>query len=554
MTPRLRIAAGLLCLTFVFAPAGQAQFGLGDSGAESDDQFGQAVARGDFNGDGYQDLAVGLPGEDITVESGQISDAGAVEVLYGTAAGVSAAARQFWRQGAAGLDDAPELNDRFGWTLAGGDFNGDGFDDLVIGVPFEDLPGRDDAGAVHVLYGSAAGLSVATITDQFWHDGNSYFIPTSDTGIRFGASLAAADFNGDGHDDLAIGMPGEDLSGCWLLGCTEVVDAGRVLALYGSAAIGLSTTRRQFWSQSESGTDRAEEGDHFGSSLAAGDFNGDGFSDLAVAASGESVGDVRSAGAVSVIHGSADRLTAAASHFWHQNKAGISDIAESGDCFGCSLAAGDFNGDHYDDLAIGVPGEDLLIIERGTDAGAVHVLHGSPMGLNGGFMRDQFWHQNVPDVQDRIESHDSFGAALTAGDFNGDGFDDLAIGIRGEDVDALDVGTVGGAGAVSVIHGSALGLSSTTIPDQLWHQARTGIEDSPEQGDFFGWSVAAGDFNGDGLDDLVVGVPWEDLPSIDGTLADAGGVSIIYGSFSGLNATTVPDQFWTQIWIRPQQP
>ena len=251
------------------------------------------------------------------------------------------------------------MDDRFGWALAGGDFNGDGFDDLAIGVPYEDLSGRDDAGAVHVLYGSAAGLSVASVPDQFWHDGTSYFFPTSDTGSRFGASLGAADFNGDGFDDLAMGMPGEDLSGCGFLGCVEVLDAGRVLALYGSAAIGLSTTGRQFWSQPASRTDAAEEGDHFGSSLAAGDFNGDGFSDLAVAASGESVGDARFAGAVSIIHGSAVGLTDAASHFWHQNKAGISDLAESGDCFGCSLAAGDFNGDRYDDLAIGVPDEDL---------------------------------------------------------------------------------------------------------------------------------------------------------------------------------------------------
>ena len=95
MTPRLGSQPVLFCLTFAFGSAGQAQLGLGDAAAENEDRFGQAVARGDFNGDGYQDLAVGLPGEDITVGAGQIRNAGAVEVLYGTAAGVSAAARQF---------------------------------------------------------------------------------------------------------------------------------------------------------------------------------------------------------------------------------------------------------------------------------------------------------------------------------------------------------------------------------------------------------------------------------------------------------------------------
>ena len=369
---------------------------------------------------------------------------------------------------------------------------------------------------------------------------------------RFGHCLIAADFDGDGYDDLAIGMPGEDLSGCDFVTCYEDVDAGAVRVLYGGSGSGLSGAGTQFWTQESSRTDLVEERDYFGFSLAAGDFNGDGYSDLAVTAWGEGVGGaVTGAGAVSIIGGSAARLSnrATAGQFWHQDKAGVSDIAESGDCFGCSLAAGDFNGDGYDDLAVGASGENLPPLDRGMDAGAVHVLYGSPHWLNLDSTIHQFWHQSVPDVQDRIEAYDNFGASLTVGDFNRDGFDDLAIGITGEDVDTLVQGTVSNAGAVAVLHGSAIGLSATVVPDQFWHQARTGVEDLPEESDNFGFSLAAGDFNGDGIDDLAAGVPQEDPSSINGTIVDAGAVHVTYGSLSGLNAMTILDQFWTQIIV-----
>ena len=217
----------------------------------------------------------------------------------------------------------------------------------------------------------------------------------------------------------------------------------------------------------------------------------------------------------------------------------MEETAQINDEFGSSLASGDFNGDGRDDLAIGVPGEGLGSI---GGAGAVNVLYGSSSGLSATSPRsDQFWTQDSADVNDLSESTDSFGWSLSSGDFDDDGKDDLAIGVRDESLSLEKQG----AGAVNVIYGSSSGLSATSHrADQFWTQDSPDINDVAEHNDDFGWSLTSGDFNGDGRDDLAIGLRWERLNS----LSEAGAVQVIYGSSSGLSATAkLPDQFWTQI-------
>ena len=120
---------------------------------EAHDFFGTAVAAGDFNGDGYRDLAIGVPGQEVGTVIGT-EGAGSVHVVYGTAAGLTSDGDQYWTQDSDGIAGAAETNDLFGEALAAGDFNGDGFDDLVIGVRWEDIGTVEEAGAVHVIYGS----------------------------------------------------------------------------------------------------------------------------------------------------------------------------------------------------------------------------------------------------------------------------------------------------------------------------------------------------------------------------------------------------------------
>jgi FG-GAP repeat len=146
------------------------------------DAAGQLKA--DFNGDGFADLAVGVPDEDV----GTITNAGAVNVLYGSGTGLSAAGNQLWHQDSGGILDGAEADDIFGWALAAGDFNGDGFADLAVGVPGESVGTISFAGVVNVLYGSGSGLSATG--NQLWHQDRSGVADVAEADDHFGLGLA----------------------------------------------------------------------------------------------------------------------------------------------------------------------------------------------------------------------------------------------------------------------------------------------------------------------------------------------------------------------------
>ncbi|HKU48522.1 MAG TPA: FG-GAP repeat protein, partial [Nitrososphaera sp.] len=233
-------------------------------------------ANGDFDGDGFDDLAIGVPFENV----GTVADSGAVNVLYGGAAGISSAGDQFWTQNSAGIENSADPGDVFGWTVAAGDFDSDGFDDLAIGIPGEDVGGELVAGAVAVIYGTSSGLSSAG--DQFWTQGNAEIEGDEDAFDNFGRSLAVGDFDGDGFDDLAIGVPFETVG--------TVEDGGAVNVLYGGNS-GLSGNGDQLWTQDSAGVnDAAEDSDFFGTALTAGDFDNDGKDDLAIGVPMEDIG------------------------------------------------------------------------------------------------------------------------------------------------------------------------------------------------------------------------------------------------------------------------
>jgi len=477
------------------------------------DQAADARVRmpSDFNGDGYADLAIGTPEEDIAGVQG----VGAVNVLYGRATGLSAAGDQLWYESVVGIPEVNGAGDMFGFALTPGDFDGDGFGDLAVGQPFADVGGIMNAGQVVVLHGSALGLTATR--SQLWTQDTEGVPDEAEVRDQFGYSLTSGDFDGDGFADLAIGVQRES-AGAWNSGAVEV--------LYGGVD-GLVAGRTQFWVQGASGVaDAAERKDQFGNALGVGDFDGDGRSDLAVGTEREDVGETADAGSVTVLRGTAGGLTGEGSQLWTQT-AVADGLSEAGDGFGRALATGDLDGDLVDDLAVSVPLEDLAA----PNVGVVDVLYGSSSGLSAN--GSQEWSQATNDVPGEPDSYDQFGKAVAIGDLDGDGYSDLAAGVRYD-----DPGGVKDAGVVNVLYGTSAGLGAGHA--QLWKQDMPDVPDPVESPDHFGSCLAAADFGKNASDDIVIGTHFETL----GDKTYAGSLHVLYGSPDGVRASG--SQFWSQ--------
>ena len=361
---------------------------------EEGDLFGYSLAAGDFDNDGYDDLAVGAPYED----AGGVSNAGYVTIIFGNAGGLDASQTQDWLK-----DDVSgirEPDDFFGRVLAVGDFDGDGFDDLAVGTPGDDLGAVSNAGSVDILFGSSSGLTTRA-TDDHWHQDRSGIPGTAEEYDAFGASLAVGDFDDDGYDDLAIGVPYEDL------GSPTVDQAGYVHVLYGSS-VGLAATDSDALYQGGGNTSNsAETDDQFGLSLAAGDFDNDGYDDLAVGVPMEDWSTVVNAGMVHVFWGGSSGVDDGDQSF-SQESLSLNGTAEHFDEFGRTLAVSDFNGDGYDDLAVGVPMEDIDTTEN---AGWVTLLFGTSGLIS---YDNAIVFQHSAGTGQSAEDNDRFGWAVAA--------------------------------------------------------------------------------------------------------------------------------------------
>lgn len=526
------------------------------------------IVKADFNGDGIADLAIGVPDEDL----GGIVNGGAVNVIYGSSTGLTATstsvpAPQFWSLSFLGLNGGARAGDRFGAALAAGDFNGDGFSDLAVGVPNRsvNIGGTvySGAGAIAIIYGSPTGLTMSDAArpkPQYFDFADFSSLPEPPflpTNAHLGQALAWGNFNGvkvSGHDlaDLAVGIPGVGLAGD--LFHADVLNAGAVWILSGSpggATGGITLTNSEFFTEKDTSPDGQEgAGARYGAALAAGDFDGNGLTDLAIGAPGKNTGIFVNgscaqackpgAGAVEVISslpGIVLGLDGTTPQVF--NNAIINGASSVGDNFGFSLAVGDFNGDLKSDLAIGTPFRD---IGTEVDAGDISVLYGSANGLT--TLAAQEWH--AFEIGDTDQPGAQFGYALAAGDFNGDGKSDLAIGVP-----LRDVLGVSAAGQVWVLFGSSpSGLSFQTRVPQGFTERSTNMPLTLEAGDHFGQSLSAWNFGKDErvrnvtlkTADLAIGVPFR---TVNGA-AGAGAVVVVYGSFVQNGLIGTPIQLWTQ--------
>ena len=365
---------------------------------EAEDDFGAALAAGEFNCDAYDDLAIGTPGEN--------DDEGHVYVIYGSSTGLRTSGGvtvQDFEQDDTSSGSVSEDGDRFGDALLAGDFRNAGCEDLVVGVPEESLDGDSAAGLVEIINCSCGG-GLTTTSRVFTQDTDD--IPGSpEAGDRFGATLARGNFNNDDYEDLVIAAPDEAIDSVSGTGYLFVLLGGPT----GPSPDNTAGTRIDWHADSGPLDFGTGTGDAFGAALTASDFDNDGFDDLAVGIPGRSVGGDNNAGAVAILFGSSGGVTGLRTSLLSQDDSRWMG-AESGDRFGAALASGDFNADGFADLAASAPDETL---SGAGDAGATIVFLGSATGPTAG-ATDQRWHQDIRRLADQfaVESGDRFGSVL----------------------------------------------------------------------------------------------------------------------------------------------
>ncbi|MFD3452367.1 FG-GAP repeat protein [Streptomyces sp. NPDC058691] len=430
------------------------------------------VAHDDFNGDGYSDLVVSAPGGTISKAPG----AGYVAVLYGSAKGYSPSRRATFSSSTPGIAGIAAAGDRFGKSTASGDLDDDGYADLVVGIPGKDVAGMADAGAAVVLWGSKSGLQTAG--SSWLQDGT----PKARGG--FGVGLAAGRFTGE-DTQLAV------------------MTNSTVWTYHGDA-----TAARRLTPSDHAVFSWWDE-DYLAGGLTSGDYNNDGADDVVLLGTSiveEGIIPAESYGVGRLLSGGPGGLAYSRSM--------------RGGATGASGASGDINHDGYSDLVLGSPGDRDELNDVYFDGGSVRVYLGGPNGpAKEGASGSQVWTQNTAGVPGTEQNADFFGAAVSLGDIDGDGYLDAAVGAPGN-----DIGKATDAGTIWVFRGSATGLTTKGI--HTYGQDSYRVPGTPEKKDAFGSALRLVDGNRDRKADLAAGAPGEDT--------NDGGVWVLPGASGGL--------------------
>lgn len=425
-------------------------------GETIEDRVGAAIATGDVSGDGVPDVVVGAP------HAGR----GETGVAYVVTAPISGTVDLF-------LADAKLIGEETkgytGGALATGDMDGDGFEDVLVGAPWEHAPGPY-TGAVYLVLGPVSGEVGLSEADAKLVGEDAY--------TAAGSSLASGDVNGDGLDDVLVGVPYQG---------EESNPAGAAYVVLGPivGTFDLSQAEAKF---------NGEDIGFYGlanCSVATGDLNGDGVDDLLVGAPNLDASALQS-GAVYLIH---SPVTGTMS----LSEADAKLVGVRGSNAGCSVAAGDVDGDGLDDALIGAQDEQT----SGTEAGAAYLVIGPFSGEMG------LTEASAKLVGEAADDH--AGHSVAAGDVDGDGVEDVLVGAYTADPDSKS-----SAGAAYLVIGPVSGTMELSEADAKLM--------GENEGDHAGGSLATGDLDADGLDDVLIGARGEDTGG-----EGAGAVYLLFG-------------------------
>lgn len=435
----------------------------------------------DFNGDGFRDVVLRVPAADVAGRE----DAGAVIVLYGSVSGLSAKSRVLITQNSPGVPGSAERGDHFGASTASADLDRDGYADLVVGAPYEDLAQGENKGMVTILWGGRSGLvsgralptpdtpedfdrlgrdvaaagkgsaSTSLVTVGGWNYTQTFRGPftraagPASAGMGLGewfGSVAAGDLNRDGRADT-------------------VAVSGRVGGHTGGR-IHVNAENTPQWSVP------LAHGDALVATV--GDVNGDGYGDIVAGDPDEPDQrgvDGETGGRILVWYGSPEGVpTDARPVVVSQDSTGVPGSGEKGDKFGASVVVADFDRDGTGDLVVGAPGERLGTI---AGAGTVTVIPGKRTGALGSGAYS--YSQDTTGVPGGSEGGDHFGTTVSAGDVNRDGRPELAVTAHGEN---------GYAGAAWLLPGGT--TRPTATGSKMFTTSQFGLPSS-------GWQLLGGD-------------------------------------------------------------
>ncbi len=399
--------------------------------------------------------------------------------------------------------DGENSYDNSGWSVSdAGDINGDGFDDVIVGALYAESNGSY-SGSSYVVFGKTTGFD-AQMDLSSLNGRNGFRLDGENGGDRSGVSVSSAgDVNGDGFDDVIVGA---DRASLYESGASYVV-FGKASGF--DAHIDLSSLDGRNGFQLDGEHDRDSSGESVSS---AGDVNGDGFDDVIVGAHYSNF-----SGSSYVVFGKATGFDVQMDLSSLDGSNGFRLDGEHVDDFsGYSVSgAGDVNGDGFDDVIVGA----FFADSNGDASGSSYVVLGKATGFDAQMdLSSLDGHNGFRLDGERVDDFSGFSVS-SAGDVNGDGFDDLIIGAVGTDPNGDS------SGSSYVIFGKSMGFDAQIDLSSL--DGNNGFRlDGEHEDDFSGSSVSsAGDVNGDGFDDVIVGASLAD-PNGD----VSGSSYVIFGS------------------------